>query len=126
MHDPASPRRDLAAGLATQDGAFAQGRPLAYSVGMEFEWDEAKNSACFERRGFDFAYAVRVFLDPHRLVAQDRRRDYGEDRYRLLGTVDGRAYVVVYTLRGSTVRIISARKANGKEVADYEHHARQD
>ena len=61
---------------------------------MEFEWDEAKNSACFERRGFDFAYAVRAFLDPHRIVAQDRRRDYGEDRYRLLGTVDGRVYVI--------------------------------
>ena len=64
---------------------------------MEFEWDEAKNSVCFERRGFDFAYAVRAFLDPHRIVAQDRRRDYGEDRYRLLGTIEARVYVVVYS-----------------------------
>ena len=99
---------------------------MAYGIGVEFEWEEAKNSTCFERQGFDFAYAVRAFLDPHRIVEQDRRRDYGEDRYRLLGTVDGRAYVVVYTVRGSAVRIISARKANGKEVADYEHSARQD
>ncbi len=95
-------------------------------AGMEFEWDEAKNSACFERRGFDFAYALRAFLDPHRIVAQDRRRDYGEDRYRLLGTVDGRAYVVVYMVQGSAVRIISARKANRKEVADHEHNTHQD
>ena len=92
---------------------------------MELEWDEAKNSACFERRGFDFAYAVRAFLDPHRIVAQDRRRDCGEDRYRLPGTVDGRTCVVVCTLRGSAVRIISARKANLKEVADYGHDAHQ-
>ena len=99
---------------------------MAYGVGIEFEWDEAKNSACFERRGFDFAYAVRAFFDPHRIVAQDRRRDYGEHHYRLLGTVDGRVHVVVYMVRGSTVHIISARKANGKEVADYEHNARQD
>ena len=56
--------------------------------------DDAKNSACFERRGFDFAYAVRAFLGPYRIVAQDRRRDYGEDRYRLLSAVDGRVYVV--------------------------------
>ena len=108
------------------DGWLDESRPMAYGVEMEFEWDEAKNSACFERRGFDFAYAVRAFLDPHRIVAQDRRRDYGEDRYRLLGTVDGRAYVVVYTARGSAIRIISARKADPKEVADYEHNARQD
>ena len=30
---------------------------------MEFEWDEAKSGACFEHRGFDFAYAVASFLD---------------------------------------------------------------
>ncbi|MCE2474579.1 MAG: BrnT family toxin [Alphaproteobacteria bacterium] len=93
---------------------------------MEFEWDDAKNNACFERRGFDFAYTVRVFFDPQRIVVQDRRRDYGEDRCRLLGMIDGRTYVVVYTARSSVVRIISARKANPKEVADYEHNARQD
>ncbi len=92
---------------------------------MEFEWDEAKNRACFERRGFDFAYAARVFLLP-RIVVQDRRGDYVEDRYRLPGTVDGRVSVVVYTVRGSAVRIISARKANRKEIADYEHNAHQD
>ena len=99
---------------------------MAYKLRMDFEWDDAKNNRCFMRRGFDFAYAVRAFLDPHRIVAQDRRRDYGEDRYRLLGMIGGRAYVVVYTVRGSTIRIISARKANVKEVADYEHNARQD
>ena len=93
--------------------------------GMEFEWDEAKNSACFERRGFDFAHAVNAFHDPRRIVVRDRRWDYGEDRYRPLGTVEGRAYVVVYTLRGPAVRIISARKANPKEVAEYEHNAHQ-
>ena len=85
-----------------------------------------QSGACFDRRGFDFAYAVRAFLDPHRVVAQDRRRDYGEDRYRLLGTIDGRTYVVVYTIRGSAVRIISARKGNPKEVAEHEYNARQD
>ncbi len=57
---------------------------------------------------------------------QDRRWDYGEDRYRLIGMIDGRAYVVVYTVRGSAIRIISARKANRKEISDYEYHARQD
>ena len=100
--------------------------PLAYILRMNFEWDDAKSNSCFMRRGFDFAYAVHAFFDPNRIVAQDRRRNYGEDRYRLLGMIAGRAYVVVYTVRGSTIRIISARKANVKEVADYEHNAHQD
>lgn len=44
----------------------------------------------------------------------------------MLGMIDGRVYVVVYTVRGSAIRIISARKASEKEVGDYEHYARQD
>lgn len=93
---------------------------------MEFEWDDAKSDACFLRRGFDFAYALRVFFDPHRIVVQDRRLDYGEDRYRVLGMIQERVFVVVYTMRGSAIRIISARKANIKEIADYEQNTHQD
>lgn len=102
------------------------GGPLAYTSGVDFEWDDAKNTVCFVRRGFDFAYVVRAFLDPNRIVARDHRQDYGEDRYRLLGMIDGRVFVVVYTMRGLAIRIISARKANRKEVGGYEHNARQD
>ena len=93
---------------------------------MKFELADANCRVCFEHRGFDFAYAVRAFPDPHRIVAQDRLRDDGEDRYRLIGRIDGRAYLVVYTVRGLAVRITSAREANRKEVADYEHNAHQD
>ncbi|WP_428099720.1 BrnT family toxin [Candidatus Rariloculus sp.] len=93
---------------------------------MDFEWDGAKSDACFSQRGFDFAYAVRAFLDPDRILGRDRRWDYGEDRYRLLGAIDRRVFLVVYTIRGSRVRIISARKANTKEVRDYEHTTRED
>lgn len=93
---------------------------------MEFEWDDAKSNDCFERRGFDFGYAVRAFLDPKRIVTQDMRRDYGEDRYKLIGTIDGRVYVVIYTVRASAVRIISARKASRKEIAEHGHDTHQD
>ena len=99
---------------------------MAYTRHMEFEWDDAKSDTCFLRRGFDFAYAVRAFLDPYRNVRQDRRQDYGEDRYRLFGAIDGRVHVIVYTVRGSAIRIVSARKANRREIAEYEHDAHQD
>lgn len=87
---------------------------------MNFEWDEAKSEACHAERGFDFAYAVRVFLDPDRLIEPDDRFDYGEPRHRLLGRIEGRIFVVVYTSRGKRFRLISARKANQKEVRRYE------
>ncbi len=87
---------------------------------MEFEWDEAKSDACFLERGFDFGHSVRVFLDPNRLVEIDDRFDYGEPRYRVLGRIDGRTFVVVYTPRGGRFRLISARKANRREVLRYD------
>ena len=92
---------------------------------MLFEWDDAKNEACFTYRGFDFAYALHAFFDDGRVVTRDRRWDYGEDRYRLLGAIEGRVFVLIYTVRGSAIHIISARKANRKEIREYEHHASQ-
>jgi uncharacterized protein len=92
---------------------------------MEFEWDGAKSERCLVQRGFDFAYAVRAFADPNRVVRGDHRWDYGEHRYQLLGQIEGRVFFIVYTIRSSRVRIISARKANCREVEDYESRSRQ-
>ncbi len=92
---------------------------------MEFEWDDAKSDACFLQRGFDFEYTARAFLDPDRTVTRDWRWEYGEDRYRLLGQIEGRVFVLIYTIRGSVIRLISARKANGKEIHEYEQNASQ-
>lgn len=93
---------------------------------MEFEWDEAKSDACFTQRGFDFAYSARAFFDPDRLVREDTRYSYGEDRYQLIGCIEGRIYVVVYTPRRNSMRIISARKANQREVKQYENRSHDD
>ncbi|MCY3821057.1 MAG: BrnT family toxin, partial [Gammaproteobacteria bacterium] len=57
---------------------------------------------------------------------EDRRWDYGEDRYRLLGAVEGRVFVVIYTMRHSRIRIISAGNANRREVREYERNTVDD
>ena len=93
---------------------------MNYTIPMNFEWNEAKSEACFTWRGFDFGYAARAFFDPNRIVHDDTRYSYGEDRYQLMGMIEQRLYVVVYTLRHGTTRIISARKANQREVKHYE------
>jgi uncharacterized DUF497 family protein len=86
---------------------------------MDFEWDEDKSEACFQERGFDFAYAANVFFDPDRTVLPDDRMTYGEMRYQVYGSISGRLFVVVFTQRGQRLRIISARKANQREVRRY-------
>ena len=87
---------------------------------MEFEWDDAKSDACFVKRGFDFVYVVRAFFDPQRMIRQDERKSYGEERHQLFGRIDQRLFVIVFTYRSTAIRIISARKANAREVRAYE------
>ncbi len=93
---------------------------------MDFEWDDDKSESCFTSRGFDFAFAARAFFDPDRIVVADTRNNYGEDRFQLTGRIDGRLFVVVYTPRHSSIRIISARKANHREVQHYEDSTPKD
>ena len=92
---------------------------------MLFEWDDEKNIACLRKRGFNFGFAAQVFFDPGRVVEPDDRHSYGEDSYRVMGRIEGRLYIVVYTPRMDTLRIISARKANKREVLQYENRTSQ-
>ena len=61
---------------------------------MEFEWDEAKSERCRRERGFSFADMLPAFSDPKRLVEPDSRYEYGEERYCLYGSIEGRLFVV--------------------------------
>ena len=80
-----------------------------------FEWDEGKRQGNIEDHGVDFRLAALVFLPPV-VEAEDKRDDYGEIRYRVLGRVGDEYFVVAYTWRGRNRRIISAWKVdeNGK------------
>jgi uncharacterized DUF497 family protein len=61
-----------------------------------------------------------VFLDLLRLDNKDVRHNYGEERRLTLGKIDERLFVVVYTVRGKFIRLISARKANEREQRQYD------
>jgi uncharacterized protein len=87
---------------------------------MQFEWDETKSAATFVNRGFDFAYAAMLFDDPHRIEREDVRRDYGEPRWQTIGEIEGRVFLLVYTLRDAVTRIISARRAHDNEAKEYQ------
>lgn len=50
----------------------------------------------------------------------------GEPRYRVLERIEGRVFAVAYTVRGNIIRLISARKANRREVRRYDQGSRHD
>lgn len=85
---------------------------------MRYDWDPAKAETNARKHGIQFADAVSVFADDRALVADDAP---DEDRFVTLGLdAFGRLGVVVYTWRGDTIRIISARKATPAERRAYE------
>ena len=85
---------------------------------MDFEWDPAKAEANRRKHWVRFAEAIGVFDDEQAVMLLDENAD--EERYLAIG-MDGyaRVLVVVYTWRGDTVRIISARKATRSEERQY-------
>ena len=53
------------------------------------------------------------------VIDVDSRQHYGETRFTAHGYIGLRLYVLVYTLRETSVRIISLRKANKREEKNY-------
>jgi hypothetical protein len=86
---------------------------------LDFEWDAAKAEANEAKHGVPFEVAKRVLDDSACVVLEDARQDYGEERFVALGMINGRIYVIAFTWRGGTCRIISARKANAGEIRWY-------
>ncbi|MEA3196343.1 MAG: uncharacterized protein QOF32_395 [Gammaproteobacteria bacterium] len=89
---------------------------------MNFEWDPRKARSNLDKHGIGFAEAGRVFLDLQRIETYDGTDAQGEDRWRTIGLVEAALLVVVYTVRGKNadiIRLISARKADNHERAQY-------
>lgn len=84
-----------------------------------FHWDDAKAAANYIKHGVPFEAARGVFKDPFAIEQMDDRKDYGEDRFILIGMAANRLLVVVYTMRGEAVRVISARGAEPYEQREY-------
>jgi uncharacterized DUF497 family protein len=86
---------------------------------VRITFDQAKRALTLEKRGLDFALAGLVFGDRH-MTRVDDRRDYGEPRSISIGRLAADVVVLVWTPRGGSRRIISMRKASGREKAFFE------
>jgi hypothetical protein len=87
---------------------------------MRVEYDPRKNEANFEKHGLWFEGVEDLDWDTV-LFRRDNRRVYGEVRLVAFVMKDDRLHVVCLTLRGDDiVRVFSFRKANKREIKDYE------
>lgn len=86
---------------------------------MEYGWDKVKAAENLRKHKVDFADAVIALEDEHALTIEDK--DHEEQRFKTLGMGPqlNVLYVVHAHRKGDVIRIISARKADKKEAAQY-------
>jgi uncharacterized DUF497 family protein len=85
---------------------------------MPITYDLAKREWTLRERGLDFERAAEVFAGPT-FDREDIRHDYGEARIITIGFLLARMIVLVWTPRGNDRHVISMRKANEREKAQY-------
>jgi len=86
---------------------------------MEITFDPAKNNRNIIDSGLPFSL-VETFDWSSAIIEEDVRKSYGEHRYFALGLIENRLHAVVFTPRNNKLHVISLRKANQREVKDYE------
>lgn len=88
---------------------------------MRFEWDVRKAASNLIKHGVSFSEATQVFYDPNVVEGFDAAHSSAEARFFVIGFSSRRLLYVVYAeTQGSTIRIISARRANKADREFYE------
>ncbi|MBI3813814.1 MAG: BrnT family toxin [Nitrospinae bacterium] len=91
-----------------------------------FDWDPNKAKANRKKHGIVFEQASPIFLDSRMIAVFDGEHSEHEDRWVTIGIDrNGILLVVVHTFQQvdadyCRIRIISARKATGKELKQYQ------
>ena len=83
-----------------------------------FDFDPVKSARNQRERGIAFERFADMDFQTA-IATEDTRKDYGERRLRVLGTIDGKVHAAVITPRGETIRVISLRRANKREEHAY-------
>jgi uncharacterized DUF497 family protein len=82
-------------------------------------WDADKRKRNIRKhRGVDLSLAER--FDFVTAVIENDWESVGEQRFRAIGWIDDRLYLLVYTLRGDDTHVVSLRLATRSEYRRYE------
>jgi uncharacterized protein len=86
---------------------------------MEITYDRTKNTENINIRNLSFEQVVDFDFETANFTI-DKRKNYGEIRRCAIGYLGNRLHALVFTETLKGIRVISFRKANKREVANYE------
>ena len=88
---------------------------------ISFEWDKGNVDKSYKKHGISPKEAEEVFVSEELFVLPDNKHSKTEKRHIALGkTQEGKKLFVVFTIKGKSIRVISARRMHQKEVSKYE------
>jgi hypothetical protein len=83
-----------------------------------FEFDSDKSAANKAKHGIDFDEAQKLWSDDGRIVGPTYSGG-DDERWMVIGLIDGKLWSATMTLREHNVRIISVRRARPGEAKAY-------
>lgn len=96
--------------------------------GIQFEWDTWKDQRTIRKHGVSFKEAAEIFANDDTLFVPDEEHsDSDEERWNAIGySSKQRVLIVCHCYKDDErIRIITARKAEPNEVAEYEAERRR-
>lgn len=83
---------------------------------LHFDWDQWNLQKNWRKHRVIAEECEEVFFDPHKRLLKDVLHSDKENRYILIGQTQKKRHLfLVFTIRGSKVRVISARDLNQRE-----------
>ncbi|OGE76505.1 MAG: hypothetical protein A3C85_03710 [Candidatus Doudnabacteria bacterium RIFCSPHIGHO2_02_FULL_48_21] len=87
---------------------------------LSFQWDTGNSGKNFQKHQVSNDECEQVFVDPDKIMVPDPKHSGREKRFIIIGKSKiGRALCIVFTIRYSQIRVISARDLNRKEKIRY-------
>lgn len=97
----------------------ANGPDLTRCTG--FEWDEGNLLKNWQKHRVSASECEQLFFNQPLIAGEDEKHSDREPRFFGLGQTDSsRRLFVVFTVRGTLIRVISAREMNRREEGEYD------
>lgn len=82
-------------------------------------FDPRKDAINRAKHRLPLAFGEEIFGDPSHVIVPSIRKIDGEERFKVVGQVNGKFYTAVFVWRDDQPRYISVRRSNKGEERDY-------
>lgn len=86
---------------------------------MAGRFDPAKDETNRAKHKLPLAFGDRIFEDSNHLIIPSIREIDGEERFKVIGIVEGKLFTGVFVWRDDQARFISVRRSNQGEEKAY-------